>query len=318
MKHEPPAPAPLSLCGARVVHLGADEAVLKRGLAEVRLKFPGISALLDRVTELADGTLDEDSLVEAFDPEVQPQVRRLIAGLRARGLIHQLSTAAPAELFWLSVAPYAPDAVARLADASALVVGTGAVAATVAAALKDCGVGRVGTRDAPPCSGSWDVWCAASENPDEPAESGLLRIAETALEDGVLCLPVWVEDLVVRIGPMTYPFDTACLRCYLLRVDSNDPERDVHRLLRGQQGEGHSGAGFLPPMVSVAGQIAAMEIVKHLTGLPVSTAGHAIELSLVPFRCNIRRVLRVPRCPACSGVARQGAPVVAHASQLAE
>jgi bacteriocin biosynthesis cyclodehydratase domain-containing protein len=318
VKHEPPAPAPLSLLGTRVVHLEADEAVLKRGLAEVRLRFPGISALLDRVRELADGTLDEDSLVEAFDSEVQPQVRWLITGLRARGLIHQLPTADPAELFWLSVAPYAPDAVARLADASALVVGTGAVAASVTAALQDCGVGRVGTRDALPCSGSWDVWCAASENPDEPAESGLLRIAEVALKDGVVCLPVWLEDLVVRIGPMTYPFDTACLRCYLLRADSNDPEREIHRLLRGQRGEAHSGAGFLPPMVSVAGQVAAMEIVKHLTGLPVSTAGHAIELSLVPFRCNIRRVLRVPRCPACSGVARQGAPVVAHASQLAE
>jgi bacteriocin biosynthesis cyclodehydratase domain-containing protein len=268
--------------------------------------------------ELADETIDEDSLVEAFDPEVQSQVRRLIAGLRVRGLMHQLSTAAPADLFWLSVAPYAPDAVARLADASALVVGAGAVAATVAAALKDCGVGRVGTRDTPPYSGAWDVWCAASESPGEPAESGLLRIAEAALEEGVLCMPVWLEDLIVHIGPMTYPFDTACLRCYLLRVDSNDPERDIHRLLRGQQGGAHSGAGFLPPMVSVAGQVAAMEIVKHLTGLPVSTAGHAIELSLVPFRCDKRRVLRVPRCPACSGVGRQGAPVVAHNSQLAE
>jgi hypothetical protein len=68
----------------------------------------------------------------------------------------------------------------------------------------------------------------------------------------------------------------------------------------------------------MAGQLAAVEIVKQLAGLPVASIGRVIEFSLVPFRCDVRRVLRVPRCPLCSGVGAQGAPVVAHASQLAE
>ncbi len=117
---------------------------------------------------------------------------------------------------------------------------------------------------------------------------------------------------------MTHPFDTACLKCLLLRADANDPERDLHRLMRVERGDEHSGSGFLPPMATVAGQVAAMELVKHLAGLPVTSVGHAIELSLVPFKCDVRRVLRVPRCPLCSGVADRGAPVVAHASQLVE
>jgi hypothetical protein len=71
-------------------------------------------------------------------------------------------------------------------------------------------------------------------------------------------------------------------------------------------------------MASIAGQITGMEAVKYLAGLPVTTAGQIIEMSLVPFRCNVRRVLRVPRCPTCSAVTRQGAPVVAVDPQLVE
>lgn len=306
-----------TLRGTRVLRLGDDEVVLKRGLSEVRLTFPGVAGLLDRVAELADGSLDEEELVAAFDVDEQPQVRRLVAGIGSRGLLHPDGVDTPEGAFWLSMAPFAAGAEARLAGASAVVIGEGVVARAVADGLRACGVTELETlaraHDAPHA----DVWCAASESPVDPA-LGLLDAAETALRAGVVLLPVWIEDLVIRVGPMTHPFDTPCLKCLLLRVEANDPERELHHLLRAEAGDAHSGAGFLPPMASVAGQVAAVELVKHLAGLPVTTVGHAIELSLVPFRCDTRRVLRVPRCPLCSGVARRGAPVVAHTSQLVE
>lgn len=311
---QPRAEARLSSRGLRVVRLGSDEVVAKRGVAEVRLQFAGVAELLGRVAELADGNISEDALVGAFEGDVQPEVRRLVAGLRARGLLHDQRAEDPADLFWLGLASHAPEATARLARASALVIGDGPIADSLTASLAECGVGRV-DRDDAPRAGAWDLWCAASEG---PAVAGLVATAEAALAAGVVFLPVWLDDLVIRVGPMTHPFDTACLRCYLLRVDANDPQREVHRLLRRQNGDGYSGAGFLPPMTSIAAQVAGVEAVKYLSGLPVTTTGRAIELSLVPFRCDVRRVLRVPRCPACSGVARQGAPVVAHGSQLAE
>jgi len=312
-----PEPVRLSLRGTRVVALGPDEVVLKRGLAEVRLSFPGVVALVERVTDLADGTLDEDSIVEAFEPDLQPQVRRLVNGIRARGLLHRLPTADPTDLFWLSVAPFAPDGAAILDKSHVVVLGSGAVAESAAAALSASGVGEVVASDVPPVSGDADIWCLAADDVLD-VTNDLLPAAEAALRAGVACLPVWLEALAVRVGPMTHPYDTACLQCYLLRVDSNDPERELHRQFRAQRGDGHSGAGFLPPTASVAGQVAAVEIVKQLAGLPVASIGRVIELSLIPFRCDVRRVLRVPRCPLCSGVGAQGAPVVAHASQLAE
>jgi bacteriocin biosynthesis cyclodehydratase domain-containing protein len=310
---------PLSARGLRIVRTGPDEVVVKRGVTETRLAFEGAADMLERVAELADGTTTEDQLVEAFAADLQEHVRRLVRSLHVRGLLAEDVGNDPSALFWSTVAPHAPDARSRLANASVLVVGAGPVADALTASLRECGVARVGGRQdvegGPAAPGGWDLWCAAAAGPPEPA---LIRAARAALAAGVIFLPVWVDDLVVRVGPLTHPYDTACLRCYLLRVDANDPQREVHRLLRGQNGGGPVGAGFLPPMAGVAGQVAAIEAVKHLTGLPVTACGRAIELSLVPFRAAVHRVLRVPRCPECSGTARQGAPVVAHGSQLAE
>lgn len=278
------------------------------------MRFAGVADLLTRVADLADGNISEERLVATFDPDIQPEVRRLVGGLRVRGLLHDGDVEDPAELFWRGVASHAPEATARLARASALVVGTGAIAGALTGCLVECGVGNVETHAELPRGTTWDLCCAAHDG----APDGLVPAAEAALAAGVVFLPVWLDDLVIRVGPMTHPFDTACLRCYLLRVDANDPHWEVHQLLRGQDGDGYSGAGFLAPMAAVAGQIAGLEAVKQLSGLPVTTIGRSIGLSLVPFRCAVHRVLRVPRCPACSGTARQGAPVVAHGSQLAE
>jgi bacteriocin biosynthesis cyclodehydratase domain-containing protein len=307
----------LTLRGVRMVRVSADEVVLRRGLSEVRLVLPGLAGILDRVNELADGTVADDDLVAAFDDELQPQVRRLIAGLTSRGVLHPAASESPTDAFWLSMTPFAAGGAARLLTSSVVVIGAGPIADAMADALHDCGVGSIERCEEAAQAPAADAWCAASPASVEGGAT-LVEAAELAMRSDTVFLPVWLEDLVVRVGPMTHPFDTACLKCLLLRVDANDPERELHRLMRAESGDSHSGAGFLPPMAAVAGQVAAMEVVKHLAGLPVTTIGHAIELSLVPFKCEVRRVLRVPRCPLCSGVADRGAPVVAHASQLVE
>jgi bacteriocin biosynthesis cyclodehydratase domain-containing protein len=299
--------------GMRIARLSSDEAIAKKGLAEVRCRLPGAADVLKRIADLADACSSDDIIVESFPPPIRSEIELLVHGLRARGFFEK--TEDRTDSFWLSVGALAPNATVRLSQASALVIGNGPLADSAAAALVACGVGRVDTGSDTPKAASHDLWCATVEGPADPS---LLAVAARALAAGVVFLPIWIDDLCIRVGPMTHPFDTACLRCYLLRADSNDPEREVHRLLR-QQGDSDScGAGFLPPMASVGGQIAGMEAVKYLSGLPVTTTGQIIEMSLVPFRCAIRRVLRVPRCPMCSGVTRQGAPIVAVDPQLVE
>ncbi|WP_344982001.1 TOMM precursor leader peptide-binding protein [Streptosporangium fragile] len=297
----------------QVACLGPDEAVVKRGLAEVRLAAPGIGALLTRVVALADGSRSLDDVVDAFPPEEQEEAREVVTTLRSRGLLRHDVGDDPVARFWASMARLSPDGPGQVAKSAVLVTGTGRIAEALTRALTACGVGRVEARPTPAAGeDGWDLWCAAADGPADPA---LVDVARRALEARATLLPVWIDDLVIRVGPLTHPFDTACLRCYLMRTDSGDVWREAHALLRAQRSPG---AGFLPSLPTVAGEIAATEAVKHLAGLPVTACGRVIEVSLVPFHSAVRRVLRVPRCPDCSGTARQGAPVISHGSQLVE
>lgn len=315
--------------GLALARVGADEVVAKAGLAELRLRGTGITAVVEEVARLADGTRDEAGIVAAFDEAEREAVTRIVASLTARGMLSDAVAGQddPSDTFWHSVRALAPTGPADLARARVLMLGAGDLAAAVAVSLASCGVEHIAMRPGPPTPGSTpglpagqgsagpettDLWCAvADDGPDS-----LVAAAEAALAVGAILLPVWMEDLVGHVGPLTHPHDTACLRCYLARIESNDPQRVVHALLRAD-GPAAS-AGHLPTMREAIAAVAATEAVKHLTGLPSSCTGAVIDLSLVPFRAHVRRVLKHPRCPACSGLATQGPPVVSHVPQMSE
>jgi bacteriocin biosynthesis cyclodehydratase domain-containing protein len=122
------------------------------------------------------------------------------------------------------------------------------------------------------------------------------------------------------VGPLTEPYETACLRCYQLRVESNSTHPEVLRALRDareDRGPVPDAAGLLPPMAAAIGAVAAMEVVKRLSGVAASDAvGRVVELNLVSFASHVRRVLKLPRCPECSGVTRRGAVALAVGPQI--
>ncbi|HEY0640449.1 MAG TPA: hypothetical protein VGD67_22700, partial [Pseudonocardiaceae bacterium] len=136
---------PLSARGLRIVRFGPDTVVVKRGIAELRLTFEGAADTVERLAGLADGTATAQRLTEAFAPELRENIRRLVTGLRARGLLRPVTGTStdgtggtgsvdgasgpgdedPAALFWAGLATHAPDAPAVLAASSVLVAGTG-------------------------------------------------------------------------------------------------------------------------------------------------------------------------------------------------
>jgi hypothetical protein len=59
-------------------------------------------------------------------------------------------------------------------------------------------------------------------------------------------------------------------------------------------------AGFVAPMAAILGDVAAMELLKFYGAIPQWNAGSLIEINLLSSAMTARRVLRVPRCPACS------------------
>ena len=132
----------------------------------------------------------------------------------------------------------------------------------------------------------------------------LVEASRAALRDGLRFLPAWISDLVGYVGPLTYPYETACFCCYRLRADSNNPACDVSRAVASEatvDPAGRASAGFLPPMAGIVGEIAAIEAVKAIAGfVPSDAVGRLIQINLLSFTAVVRRVLKVPRCPDCS------------------
>jgi bacteriocin biosynthesis cyclodehydratase domain-containing protein len=153
-------------------------------------------------------------------------------------------------------------------------------------------------------------------------EAALLAVAQRALAERVRFLPAWLSDMTGYVGPLTHPLETACLRCYQLRVDANHPHRDARRALRrwvGDDPRTAAAGGFLSPMASVVGEIAAMEVAKELGGFaPVDAVGRSIEINLVSFRSTVRRVFKLPRCPDCGEPARRATRTIFRGIQIAE
>jgi bacteriocin biosynthesis cyclodehydratase domain-containing protein len=162
-----------------------------------------------------------------------------------------------------------------------------------------------------------DLICASS---DYGVAQRLFDLNRAALNHQKLFLPMWLTEMVGYIGPLVYPSETACLRCYRLRADSNDARHTLSNAIRSHMAselEARPGPGMLPPMASILGEIAAMEVAKSLGGFaPTDSVGRSIEINLVSFRSTVRRVLKVPRCPDCSELTRQGAKVLTHGPQI--
>lgn len=126
------------------------------------------------------------------------------------------------------------------------------------------------------------------------------------LKHGCHFLPVVLQDLIGYVGPSVIPGESACFECFLSRLDSNrseDPQGHASELAAF---DGQHVAGFHPAMASVLGDIAAIELTKFYSrGLPLWNIGAVTEVNLLAGRMDSRKVLRVPRCSACSNLIRR-------------
>ena len=135
----------------------------------------------------------------------------------------------------------------------------------------------------------------------------LLRQWNTlCLERGRHFLPVVLQDMVGYVGPSVIPGETACFDCFLSRLDSNRTADSQGYASEIAAFAGQHVAGLHPSMASVLGDIAAIELTKFYSrGLPLWKTGAVTEVNLLAGRMNSRKVLRVPRCKACSNLIRR-------------
>ncbi len=315
--------------------------VAKRGVYEVLLRDPEEGALLQELAGLLDGTRSADAALAAVGEERRGQAVQVLRLLVERRLLDEAGAAGtPETRFWSTFGPYGAAAPDRLAAARVTVVGADLVARGLVGQLTACGVGAIDIVPEPALivRDDADRWlheveqegngrgrirgvdpdrlagsiagctllCAAS---DSGLRGALMDANREALAAGVPFLPAWIGELVGYVGPLTEPFETACLRCFQLRAESNSAHPDALRALseeRERNPDARDTSGLLPPMAAAVSAVAAMEAVKRISGIaPSDTVGRLVEVNVVSFASRVRRVLKLPRCPDCSDVMRR-------------
>lgn len=338
-----------------LINVSEDRVLLKRGIHEVLVSGPAASSITGPLVKMLDGTRNADEILESFSEEVRDQAAELLQTLVRRGIVTEHPPATrngtPEDLqsaFYDNLGSFGASAPDRLKAANVCIAGSNLISRALARSLAECGVGRIQVSAHPHLENedrlvNWteakhDAGVSLVFHGQVPAEEALQDVSlicatsdfgevDALLEMNRLAirlnkpfLPVWLADVKGRVGPLNHPYETACFRCYRLRADSNNPNYEIARAVRrhmsGIARPGMS-TGLLPPMANVLGEIAAMEIVKHLGQfVPVDTVGRTIEINLVSFSAVTRRVLKVPRCPECSDVMLRSAAAVTHGPQI--
>jgi bacteriocin biosynthesis cyclodehydratase domain-containing protein len=185
---------------------------------------------------------------------------------------------------------------ARLSVAEACVVGDGRAAEPLGRILQASGVLGVERLD-------WDdeprggLVVAAPSNAELPRLEEWNQRALNARTSWMQVLPY--DGRFAAIGPVFVPSQTACHECYRWRRDATiapAPDRTTGHYL---------GA---PALDAVLAGLAAHVVLRQLTRIDAGDAGVLLAVELAPeLRCTRHYVYRVPRCPACSPVARRAA-----------
>ena len=287
---------------------GADGLTLKRGCTTTRIDGEHASEIVGAVLDLTrDAELTEDELVALFPVDAQGSIRSLVGELRARRLLLPADSVADATaesqldvFYWHFGQPDEPSPSPPRNERVA-VVGGNRTAARLGALLDEAGFGDVVTDAADDLDG------------DGPLPSIVALVSETGfgplrpwnerlLEREVPFLPVVIDDLVVYVGPLVVPHQTACFECFLRRRYSNLDEA-VAREAVELRPTGARIVGLHPAISTVAAGVAALELSKFFLPLHAARqAGHLLTFNLLASRGGRHRVLKVPRCPACSSL----------------
>ncbi|HWN23180.1 MAG TPA: TOMM precursor leader peptide-binding protein [Gaiellaceae bacterium] len=290
--------------------------LLEHGGTVVVLEGAALKRLVPALLPLLDGTRALEEIVAQLGAPARPAVEHALALLADRGLLTEGPPldelpepfAASAESLAATRRDGASPQLAqqRLRDARVAVAGGRRLVATLSRELLRAGVGRVDHVDweVTGLDGAYDV-AVACAGPAELAELG--EWDRHRNDDGVpwLALPPF-DGRLAPIGPLVVPGETACLACYRLRRAATSDCREELRALEHTP----SAARAATALESLVAGVAALALLRYLAGLDPTLPGSFYALDAgVPLSLSRHRVLRVPRCPACSEVDVLAAPL---------
>lgn len=305
----------------QLIRVSAEQVVLKRGVHELLVSGADAAVVVGYLVDaLGQAATPEQAL--SWAPEnFRGAVEQLLRRLRARQLLDAADGAVTerqhtAETAFFRAMDRNPEEVrARLRDATLVVFGVNRVSRALVRSLRGLGPGTVRLircpgldmpeAAGPPSAGAAgdgaDLWVATAE---AGSAADLLAVNRRAIAAGVPFLPAWLTAGAVWAGPLRVPGETACLRCFTSRQHEPDPGAP-------------DGVTPARSAAALCASIVAMEVLKYLVGRPPSSVvGRSHRLDLRTLAATARRVLRVPRCPDCSELARHAFPAVLTGPQI--
>jgi bacteriocin biosynthesis cyclodehydratase domain-containing protein len=263
--------------------------------------------LLPALVPLLDGTRTVEEIVGEVGPAVEPAVRRALELFEGQGLLLDGDGVRPAgaagahEAAGLAAAVTAGSTtpartLERLSRARVEVAGSAPAAHELVRLLQDAGIGEVRHSGAAGDVGEVDLLVAVPER----GETGSLRATnEQALADERPWLQVLPHDgRNAVVGPLFLPGRSACHECYRMRrAASSDYEDDFEAVERVP-----SRAASPTALAAVTAGVAALLAIRWLGTADPAIPGRAYALGTrTLLELTVHHVLRVPRCPACSG-----------------
>jgi bacteriocin biosynthesis cyclodehydratase domain-containing protein len=286
------------------VSVDAHGVVLRYGASVLQFEGHAATRLLPRLLTLLDGTRRVDEIVACLGEPVRPAIEHALTVLHGQRL---LTDAAPnglaadprrtAELL-AAIDPLdrgAAHAAMRTSTAEIVVLGEAPAADAVVELVAASGVAHV-TR------GAWDHDAPGDLVIAAPGDDELPRVREWN-DRAIAGRAPWLQVLpfdgqIAAVGPLFVPGETACHECYLLRRAANLTSLEIRS---GDREHGHHPTA--PALDAVIAGLAADLALRWLALEDTFVPSVVLAVEQAPELSFSRHVLlRVPRCPACSGL----------------
>lgn len=315
-----------------------DGVLLVRGCTEFHVGGEQAAEIVQAVFAAAAGEgASAAEIVELFAAPDRPAVGELIHALVLKRLLVPADSApppppdgeSPQDVFYWEFGGRADHVAAKLETLRVAVLGVNYISSRLVTALNACGFKSVSLVDfellrnqrlypgdrlsaqweGPPpmpyeqwrkqAQGKLDCVVACT---DFGGQSILRQWNEWCVGRGCHFLPVVLNQMIGTVGPLIVPGETACYECMWARENSCFPEPELRRAasVPAAVTQRQMLTGFLPPMASVLGDIAAVELAKFYGAAVPFRAGTLFEVNLLLPEMFRRRVLKIPRCRVCS------------------
>jgi len=137
---------------------------------------------------------------------------------------------------------------------------------------------------------------------DSPDPDLLYQVNEACIQAEIAWMPLVLQAWEGLVGPTVIPHQTACYKCYDLRMKANLTYYEQHLLYEEhlRTAQPRRPFGELPQLKRLLADIAATEVIKMLVHFyPPTTIGRVFNLNFLTLNAHHHDVLRLPRCPAC-------------------